>query len=330
MTRETGLEESEKEVHFRPFRDEADFESISRIFMASVEASGNEWVRTAEWFKNIFLNKVNFDIKKDLVIVENDGKAIGYSHINWHQENDGTMVYRHGELVVPDWRGKGICKGLLRMNRERASKLAARHEGGPKRMRSWSSDTDKYRNALLEGEGHRRERWFLELIRDLEEPIVSLAVPMGLEVRTVTPSDYRKVFEAGWEANKDHWGARGMEESDYNEFIGDPNFQPDLWQVAWDGDKVAGLVLAWIDKAENKEYNRLWGYPDDIAVRRPYRRRGLARALLARSLTMLKDMGMTHANLGVDMDNPNKAMNLYSSVGFKHYKEHYIYCFDLD
>ena len=54
-----------------------------------------------------------------------------------------------------------------------------------------------------------------------------------------------------------------------------------------------------------------------VCTRRPWRRRGLARALIARGLVRLRDRGMTSAYLGVDGLNPNQAMTLYSSLGFE-------------
>jgi ribosomal protein S18 acetylase RimI-like enzyme len=49
----------------------------------------------------------------------------------------------------------------------------------------------------------------------------------------------------------------------------------------------------------------------------PYRRRGLARALVARSLRVLRDRGARSAYLGVDLQNPNQALTLYESCGFR-------------
>ena len=80
---------------------------------------------------------------------------------------------------------------------------------------------------------------------------------------------------------------------------------------------------------ENKEYNRLRGWTENISVRKPWRRQGLARALLTRSMQMFKDMGMDHAALGVDTQNTNGALNLYESVGFVVEKRHTTYWKDL-
>jgi ribosomal protein S18 acetylase RimI-like enzyme len=44
--------------------------------------------------------------------------------------------------------------------------------------------------------------------------------------------------------------------------------------------------------------------------------RGLARALIARSLHLLAAEGLDTAALGVDADNPSGALGLYESFGF--------------
>jgi ribosomal protein S18 acetylase RimI-like enzyme len=76
-------------------------------------------------------------------------------------------------------------------------------------------------------------------------------------------------------------------------------------------------VLNVIDDAENALFDRRRGLLDSVFVRRPYRRRGLARALILESLRRLSDHGMTSAWLGVDADNPNAALDLYRSCGFE-------------
>ena len=57
--------------------------------------------------------------------------------------------------------------------------------------------------------------------------------------------------------------------------------------------------------------------PDPIWVRRPWRRRGLASALLGRALLVLRDNDMTSAQLDVDSENANQAFTLYERQGFE-------------
>jgi ribosomal protein S18 acetylase RimI-like enzyme len=84
---------------------------------------------------------------------------------------------------------------------------------------------------------------------------------------------------------------------------------------------VAGQVLTYIDAAENTEYHRKRGHTEFISVRRPWRRRGLARALIARSLRVQKELGMTQSALGVDTQNLHGALRLYESMGFEVVKQ---------
>ena len=85
------------------------------------------------------------------------------------------------------------------------------------------------------------------------------------------------------------------------------------------------MVLNFIRHDENEEYNRQRGYTETICVRRPWRRRGLARALIARSFKVIKGQGMTEAALGVDTESPTGALQLYEGMGFRPVKRASVY-----
>ena len=51
-------------------------------------------------------------------------------------------------------------------------------------------------------------------------------------------------------------------------------------------------------------------------MRRPWRGRGLATALLVRGMIAFRAAGMDAASLGVDTENPTGAVGLYERVGF--------------
>ncbi|MCJ2541186.1 MAG: GNAT family N-acetyltransferase, partial [Candidatus Thermoplasmatota archaeon] len=187
----------------------------------------------------------------------------------------------------------------------------------------------EHRQEVLEERGFTPLRYFFEMLRDLREPIEDRPLPEGIEVRPVPPEDYRKVFDAANEALKDHWAGREWTEEDYQEFMNDPIIDPALWVVAYDGDEVAGTVLNWVHHEENERLGRKWGYTEIITVRRPYRGKGLAKALITRSMVMLKEMGMEEANLGVDSENPSGALGLYTGLGYRNIKTYMIHRKDL-
>ena len=78
---------------------------------------------------------------------------------------------------------------------------------------------------------------------------------------------------------------------------------------------MVGMVLNYVNHQENAAFGRSRGYAEDIAVRRPWRRRGIASALLANSLLALQARGLAEAALGVDTENP-RALALYERLGF--------------
>jgi GNAT superfamily N-acetyltransferase len=69
--------------------------------------------------------------------------------------------------------------------------------------------------------------------------------------------------------------------------------------------------------ADADKIERRRGWTEFISVRRPWRRRGLARALIARSLRIQKAEGMTESALGVDSQNLSGALRVYEDCGFQ-------------
>lgn len=102
-----------------------------------------------------------------------------------------------------------------------------------------------------------------------------------------------------------------MTEQNFQRLLDQPGTDPDLWQVAWDTatNQIAGVSMDMIPADENAAFGRRRGWVDDLSVRRPYRRRGLGRALLLNSLYALRARGLTEG-VGVDAENPTGALRL--------------------
>ncbi len=92
---------------------------------------------------------------------------------------------------------------------------------------------------------------------------------------------------------------------------------PDLWQVAWHGDDIAGMVENFVLKDFNRILGRRRGFTEGIFVRPPYRGKGLAKALIARSLDVHRGLGMQEVSLDVNAANPYKAARLYEKMGYR-------------
>jgi GNAT superfamily N-acetyltransferase len=314
---------------FRRFRGEADYPGMVAVLEGSKEVDGLERVDSVEDVARTYRHLVHSDPDHDLLFAELRGKVIGYSRVWWEQEVAGGMLYGHFAHLLPAWRGLGIRRAMLRYNerrlREIDRQLPGSAEAARKDLNAWAAETEVDWRSLLASEGYAAARQHLDMVRSHLEDVAELPLPGGLEVRPVRSGQLLLVRDAADEAFHDHWGQTESEAERFLEWQGAPTFTPELWQVAWDGDEVAGGVLNYVDRAENEAYGRLRGYTENVFVRRPWRRRGLARALVARSLRMLRALGLEEAALGVDAENPNGARKLYESLGFREVQRHTTY-----
>jgi mycothiol synthase len=317
---------------FRSFRGEPDYPAMSAVIDGSKDADGLEWSQSVEDVARTYRHLGNSDPERDMLFAEVKGQVIGYSRVWWSQEDGGKRLYRQFVHLLPKWRKTGLRRAMLRHNERRLREIATGHpQEDPRFFEAWASATEEHWASLLESEGYRGVRYSFEMVRPDLENIPDLRLPEGLEVRPVEPRHIPQIFAAAKEAFRDHWGYSEEEwDREIAEWQDAPTFQPDLWQVAWAGDQVAGMVQNFINEAENEEYGRKRGYTEGISVRQPWRRQGVAKALIASSFRLLKARGMTEAALGVDADNPNGALQLYKGMGFQTVKRHTTYRKPLD
>lgn len=306
---------------FRHFRGKSDYPAITTVDNASREVDGMEWVLTVEDTAREYAHLVNSDPARDMIVAEIDGEMVGFSRGVWLLELSGLYRYWFPLNLVPAWRGHGIRRAMLRWMEERMRQVAAAHPPDAQKLFStWAPKKAQSLIALLEDEGYKPARYFNKMVRPLDENLPDYPMPDGLEMRPVLPEHYRLIWEASDEAFRDHWGYSHLAEEDYILWLEDPViFTPELWQIGWDVEKneVAGQVRTFIDDLENEKQGRRRGYTEFISVRRPYRQRGLARALIAESLRVLKARGMTESALTVDTENLSGAVRLYEDCGFR-------------
>lgn len=306
-------------VTLRHFAGEQDVAALTAIVNAELEADGVPNRESEEDMLSFVRNPNDaFDAARDIVIAEIDGRPVAYSEQNWVDNTDGaTREYRLNGAVLPEWRRHGIGTALLADNERRARELAATHQTDrEKRLGSWANDREVGRIELLRRNGYEPVRWFFDMTRPLSEPIPDVPMPEGLEVRPVTMDKVRQIWLADVEAFKDHWGGFDGSDVQLKRWIERPTFDPTLWVVAWDGDEVAGGVINAIHTDENEAIGVERGWLHSVYTRREWRKRGLANALIARSLVLLRERGLDYGILGVDADNPTGALGLYERNGF--------------
>ncbi len=306
---------------FRRFRGDADFPQMTRVLAAAEAADGNERVVTLDEIRNNYAHLTDTDPARDILMAEVDGQLVAYGRVESWREDSGARLYNHFAFLDPAWRRRGLGGAMLKWFQNRLREIAAAHpDDGPRFFQSFASDKAAGTEAMLQRDGYSAVRYFYQMVRPDLENIPDFPLPEGVEVRPVLPEHYRAIWEANVEAFRDHWGFAEPTENDYEGWLKDPTiFTPELWQIAWDTatNQVAGQVKGFINPHENERFNRQRGYTEFISVRRPWRKRGLARALIVRTLRVFKERGQTESALGVDTENLSGALRVYEDCGFR-------------
>jgi ribosomal protein S18 acetylase RimI-like enzyme len=319
------------EIIYRPFAGESDFPKMLAVIDGCKAVDGVERSDTLEDITHNYAHLHNSNSATDMIFAEAAGQVVAYGRCWWDVEHTdpadesspATWLGSHIGYVLPEWRRKGIGTAVLHHLQNRLHEIAAGQfaDGSlapetPCFYSDWANQTETAHIALIEKDGYRAVRHGFEMVRPDLENIPDLPLPPGLEVRPVLPEHLRPIWDASNVAFRDHWGYIPEPDEEFEKMQQSTIFDPSLWRVAWAGDQVAGMVLNFINKAENEEYKRKRGYTENICTLRAYRGKGLAKALIALSLHALKERGMEHAALGVDAENISGALQLYKSMGY--------------
>lgn len=304
-------------LSFRKFLGESDFPSMISIIEAAAKADHQEIGETLADLKHSYAHMTNCDPYQDMIFAEINGDPVAYSRVEWWQEDDpNDRIYGHFINILPEWRGQGIEIAIIRWCEARLKEIADGHPQDSQRIyQTYGNEFKVNFNDIIASLGYTPERYFIEMSRTLED-IPTAELPQGIEVSPVKKGDERKVWDAANEAFRDHWGYSEPKDEHYVEYTGSKYFQPDLWQVAWDGNEVVSSVMNYIDHDYNIKNNRNRGWTENISTRKEWRQRGIAKALIVRSMHMHKAKGMTEVGLGVDTNNPNGALKLYQKLGY--------------
>ena len=173
--------------------------------------------------------------------------------------------------------------------------------------------------ALLERLGMKPVRTFCKFSRATLDDIPEAPAPDGIVIRNYFPGvDQAATLDALNEAFRDHWSSSPGSPELWAYWTSRPERRFDVWFLACaqPGDEVAGVCLCELQEAYNQQRRTRSGCVDDVAVRRPWRKRGIGAALIVAGLHALKNAGMSVAHLYADADNLTGAVRLYRRLGF--------------
>lgn len=213
--------------------------------------------------------------------------------------------------VHPDHWGRGIGTVLTEWVEARAAqRIQDAPEGTRVRLQFGMAAENQEATDLLEERGYAFERSFQRMVIELGEPPPPPEWPAGLSVRLYRKGpDDRPTWQAVEEAFDDHWGnVRGTFE-EWSKTYARESFDPSLWFLAVEGDEIAGASLC-----SNRDR---MGWVGALSVRRPWRRMGLAVALLHHTFGEFYRRGQRRVGLSVDSSSLTGATRVYERAGMR-------------
>ena len=294
----------------------ADLERVVEFineFAIAVTGSGETTVESArrDW------ETPGFSPESNIRLVETaQGELVGEVEV-WDISENPVSPWVFGN-VHADHEELGIGSHLVGWAERRAAEVIPRvPEDARVSVRVGTYHGHEPTVRLLEDRGHKADRYFWRMVINLDEPPQPAIWPDGIQLKPFDRDrDEEAVYRAEDEAFEDHWGhipesfEAGFKRWSHESFD-EAIYDPELWFVAWDGDQIAGLARGRAQADHDSEM----GWIRTLSVRRPWRRKGLALALLILSFGVYWERGTYKVGLGVDGMNPTGATGLYEKAG---------------
>ncbi|GAC1626758.1 MAG: GNAT family N-acetyltransferase [Ktedonobacteraceae bacterium] len=286
----------------------ADVKAVSEVVAACDIADSGTSDFTAERLRRMWQSQV-FNLATDAwLVVTPEGQVVGYASVR----DVAHVQFYANPRVHPLYTGCGVGTYLLHcVETWVQQRLAATPAELRITLITWINSRNEPAHRLLKYQGYTpiRSTWRMEIDMS-QSPPPAPQWPAGICVRTFTPGrDEYATFEAMDEAFQDHWGhIPGNYEQWASWMFKGGNFDPTLYFLAFDGNAIAGGSLC-LYRDVGK------GWVDDLAVRRPWRCRGLGRALLLHSFGEFYRRGTYQVCLDVDAQNLTGATRLYERAG---------------
>jgi mycothiol synthase len=276
-------------------------EDVVRAEESSLRGPGAEPVDIADFWRN-----ANFDGAS--WIIEREGAPVGFAVALERGEESAYWA-----TVRPEAAGLGLSSWLLNRAEQRAreSEFAV--------LRAGCIAENVAAVPLFRALGYREARHYFQMRIDFEHAPAVPSPPAGIELTPFRREDASAFHATLDEAFAEEWGWHAMSFEEWRERRLDaPDTDLSLWFVARDGDELAGVV-----RCETRRDSG--GWIGALGVLKPWRRRGVGRALLLHAFGEFHRRGASHVGLGVDAENPTGATRLYEGAGMRVVKEDVIY-----
>ena len=236
-------------VAWRTFRP-GDYDDITRLLNEDLKVGGHGTSSTVEDVRTNYQRDERLDEGRDILIAEAGGGVVGHVSVFTWKELAGSRILFHAGRVTPAWKHHGIGTGMLHWAQGRLDEMSGDPgEDTITRTTAVSAATTEF----MTKNGYQVTEHEAILVRPDLDDIPDVPLPEGVEVRPVDEADLRMIYEAEVEHFRDHWGASEEESGWWESWKSDPHRDLSLWQVAFAGDQVVGIVRPHILAEENEQ-----------------------------------------------------------------------------
>ena len=232
--------------------------------------------------------------------------------------------------VNPDYQAHGLSPRLFNWVDEQMPSVLERCPAEARvSVRAGTVAGYKFGEDALAAAGYQPIRAFYDMRIEMSAKPKAVELPAGFIVKPYRhDADLPTLVQVVRDSFEDHFGHVDRPfEHDLEEFrhwIDNlRTFDPELVLMAYAAatGEIAGCLLGLTEEPHHADI----GYIDVVGVRRAYRKRGLASALLRRSFAQYWDRGKRVVNLGVDADSLTNAVALYERVGMRVHQKYPLY-----
>ena len=309
------------DLHWRPV-SEGDLDSWAALIARTAAVEQPVWFERRADLEQIVESKKNPVGQNAVLGFDSEGVSRAYARLTKNQDGDKANGFC---AVDPQWQRRGVGSALLQWLEARTRQRFA-EDGNVQgsdtpaqpRLRIFIEQKQQHQAALLAESRYEVVRYYNEMHRPLSAPLPEAPLADGLELVPMEPGLSESLRLAHNQVFADHWGSEPRDEESWGFVINDPLARPDLSAVVRESStgEVVGYQLASHDPDTAVTRGFTEGYTDLLGVRREFRGRGVAQALLADAMRRFAAAGMDLASLDVDSDNPTGAMALYLKMGY--------------
>lgn len=297
----------------RPYQGTADLGDIRQVRAAIRALEPRAWLPGPD-------SRGEAGLERFCLIGSVAGRAVAFTWMVQWAEADGTLMWLLLGGVDPAARGRGIGRALLAWQERAALAHAVEQHGRVPQHAVFGANADDDQPAardLLLAAGYRVAFTVVSMALTCDAvSSVQAPLPDGLADRPVEAQMHPCIHAAIEEAFAQ--SRRGHVPRSFEEYLRDVETRrqdPRLWCVAWDGDEVAGVVIA--ERVSEDEADLPW-----VAVRAGWRRRGLAQAMLRTVIARCAADAVHTVRISTVQENENQTVRLYEQVGFRVTQRH--------